>query len=208
MPKGEILDPQGQAIVGALGGLGHAGISNVRQGKRFELEVDDSVDDSALAEIAESLLADTVIGDWTVSREPQGRRVSASSPSPGRSTTWALPGRCVRPAPAPSACGTPTPTSRVSTQWWCPADFPTATICGPVLSPGSPRLWVKSSPLSTAGCQFWEFATVFRCCVRPGYCPVRLPETPVCISSAAMCGYGWHRRRRRGRRGTTRTPTC
>ncbi|HZC94099.1 MAG TPA: phosphoribosylformylglycinamidine synthase subunit PurS [Mycobacterium sp.] len=71
MPKGEILDPQGQAIVGALGRLGHDGISNVRQGKRFELEVDDSVDDSALAEIAESLLANTVIEDWTVSREPQ-----------------------------------------------------------------------------------------------------------------------------------------
>jgi len=46
-------------------------VSNVRQGKRFELEVDDSVDDSALAEIAESLLANTVIEDWTVSREPQ-----------------------------------------------------------------------------------------------------------------------------------------
>lgn len=71
MPKAEILDPQGQAIVGALGRLGHGGISNVRQGKRFELEVDDSVDDSALAEIAESLLANTVIEDWTVSREPQ-----------------------------------------------------------------------------------------------------------------------------------------
>jgi len=69
MPKGEILDPQGQAIVGALGRLGHDGISNVRQGKRFELEVDDSVDDSALAEIAESLLANTVIEDWTISRE-------------------------------------------------------------------------------------------------------------------------------------------
>ena len=42
MPKAEILDPQGQAIVGALSRLGHAGISDVRQGKRFELEVDDS----------------------------------------------------------------------------------------------------------------------------------------------------------------------
>ena len=71
MPKGEILDPQGQAIVGALGRLGHGGISDVRQGKRFELEVDDTVDDSTLAEIAESLLANTVIEDWTISREPQ-----------------------------------------------------------------------------------------------------------------------------------------
>jgi phosphoribosylformylglycinamidine synthase PurS subunit len=71
MPKAEILDPQGQAIVGALGRLGHAGVSNVRQGKRFELEVDDTIDDSVLAEIAESLLANTVIEDWTISREAQ-----------------------------------------------------------------------------------------------------------------------------------------
>ncbi|MBV8930564.1 MAG: phosphoribosylformylglycinamidine synthase subunit PurS [Mycobacteriaceae bacterium] len=70
MPKAEILDPQGQAIVGALGRLGHSGISEVRQGKRFELEVDESVDDDTVAEIAESLLANTVIEDWTVSREP------------------------------------------------------------------------------------------------------------------------------------------
>lgn len=69
MPKAEILDPQGQAIVGALGRLGHAGVSDVRQGKRFELEVDDSVTDDQLAVIAESLLANTVIEDWSVSRD-------------------------------------------------------------------------------------------------------------------------------------------
>ena len=70
MPKAEILDPQGQAIVGALGRLGYDGIADVRQGKRFELEVDDSIADATVAEIAESLLANTVIEDWTVSREP------------------------------------------------------------------------------------------------------------------------------------------
>ncbi len=68
MPKAEILDPQGQAIVGALARLGHGGISDVRQGKRFELEVDDGVDDTDLAKIAESLLANTVIEEWTVTR--------------------------------------------------------------------------------------------------------------------------------------------
>ena len=71
MPKAEILDPQGQAIVGALGRLGHAGISDVRQGKRFELEVDDDVSDKVLDQIAESLLANTVIEDWTVHREAE-----------------------------------------------------------------------------------------------------------------------------------------
>jgi phosphoribosylformylglycinamidine synthase len=71
MPKAEILDPQGQAIVGALGRLGHTGVSDVRQGKRFELEVDETVTDGELAEIAESLLANTVIEDWSVTRDPR-----------------------------------------------------------------------------------------------------------------------------------------
>ncbi|KJX74723.1 phosphoribosylformylglycinamidine synthase subunit PurS [Mycobacterium lepromatosis] len=71
MLKSEILDPQGQAIASALGRLGHTGISDVRQGKRFELEIDDTVDDSELAAIAESLLANTVIEDWTITRELQ-----------------------------------------------------------------------------------------------------------------------------------------
>ena len=68
MPKAEILDPQGQAIVGALGRLGFSGIADVRQGKRFELEVDDSVDDSTLERIAEELLTNTVIENFNVSR--------------------------------------------------------------------------------------------------------------------------------------------
>lgn len=68
MPKAEILDPQGQAIVGALGRLGFSGIGDVRQGKRFELEVDDSVDDATLERIAEELLTNTVIENFSVSR--------------------------------------------------------------------------------------------------------------------------------------------
>lgn len=72
MPKAEILDPQGQAIVGALKRLGFDGISDVRQGKRFELQIDGDIDDDKLAEIAESLLANTVIEDWTITREPAG----------------------------------------------------------------------------------------------------------------------------------------
>lgn len=71
MPKPEILDPQGKAVAGALPRLGYDGISSVRQGKRFELEVDDSVDDEALARIAEGFLANPVIEDWTVRRVNQ-----------------------------------------------------------------------------------------------------------------------------------------
>ena len=68
MPKPEILDPQGKAVTGALGRLGFTGIS-VRQGKRFELEVDGEVTEERLADIrraAETLLANTVIETFDV----------------------------------------------------------------------------------------------------------------------------------------------
>ena len=68
MPKPEILDPQGKAVTGALGRLGFTGLS-VRQGKRFELEVDGEVTEERLADIrraAETLLANTVIETFDV----------------------------------------------------------------------------------------------------------------------------------------------
>ena len=68
MPKPEILDVQGQAVSRALGRIGVSGISDVRQGKHFELEVDDGVDDATLHRLAGSLLANPVIEDWTVTR--------------------------------------------------------------------------------------------------------------------------------------------
>ena len=69
MLKPEILDPQGQAIARALPRLGFSGVTAVRQGKRFELELDGPADEAALAEVrkmAETLLANTVIEDFTV----------------------------------------------------------------------------------------------------------------------------------------------
>jgi phosphoribosylformylglycinamidine synthase len=68
MPKPEILDPQGQAVAGALPRLGFTGVRQVRQGKHFELDVDDSVDDETLEKIAGTLLANPVIEDWLVTR--------------------------------------------------------------------------------------------------------------------------------------------
>ena len=66
--KPEILDPQGQAIVGALGRLGISGVSDVRQGKHFELEIDDSVTDDDIARMADTLLANPVIETFTIHR--------------------------------------------------------------------------------------------------------------------------------------------
>src|SRR5687768_18149491 len=44
--KPEISDPQGQAVLGALGRLGHNGVRSVRQGKHFVLEVDGTPDEA------------------------------------------------------------------------------------------------------------------------------------------------------------------
>ena len=69
MPKPEILDPQGKAVHGALPRLGFSGITDVRQGKRFELEVDGEVTEARFAEIvdlAEKLLSNPVIEDFEV----------------------------------------------------------------------------------------------------------------------------------------------
>ena len=65
MLKPEILDPQGQAVQGALARLGHSDITSVRQGKRFELEVE-TADAAALEQIASTLLANTVIEDYSI----------------------------------------------------------------------------------------------------------------------------------------------
>ena len=53
MPKPEILDPQGKAVHGALPRLGFSGVTEVRQGKRFELEIDGEITDEVLAEVAQ-----------------------------------------------------------------------------------------------------------------------------------------------------------
>jgi phosphoribosylformylglycinamidine synthase PurS subunit len=66
MLKPEILDPQGQAVAGALPRLGFDGFTDVRQGKRFELEVPGDVTDEVLAQVREAaatLLSNPVIED-------------------------------------------------------------------------------------------------------------------------------------------------
>ncbi len=69
MPKPEILDPQGKAVLGALPRLGFAGVSDVRQGKRFELDFEGEITEEILAEVhqmAETLLSNPVIENFAV----------------------------------------------------------------------------------------------------------------------------------------------
>ena len=82
MPKPEILDPQGKAVTGALNRLGFTGVS-VRQGKRFELELEGDLTDERLTEVrhaAETLLANTVIETFTVKVETEAETVVAATP--------------------------------------------------------------------------------------------------------------------------------
>ena len=67
--KPGVLDPQGKAIEHALGTLGFAGVSGVRQGKVIELELDESDGARArdnLEAMCEKLLANTVIENYAI----------------------------------------------------------------------------------------------------------------------------------------------
>lgn len=66
MPKPEILDPQGKAVVGSLPRLGYEQFTAVRQGRRFELTVEGEVTEADLAaarEAADKLLSNPIIED-------------------------------------------------------------------------------------------------------------------------------------------------
>ncbi|GAB3242758.1 phosphoribosylformylglycinamidine synthase subunit PurS [Nocardioides dilutus] len=73
MPKPEILDPQGKAVLGALPRLGFSGVTDVRQGKRFELEVAGEATEDVLDQVrqmAETLLSNPVIETFAISVAP------------------------------------------------------------------------------------------------------------------------------------------
>jgi phosphoribosylformylglycinamidine synthase len=89
MLKSEILDPQGQAVAGALPRLGFNQFTDVRQGKRFELTVDGEVTDEVLAaarEAAETMLSNPVIEDVVSVSAQSGGPVSrqAAATTEGR----------------------------------------------------------------------------------------------------------------------------
>jgi len=79
MLKSEILDPQGEAVLGALPRLGVNNVKSVRIGKRVEIEFDDAKAESERSDdsvtdieeqsqiIADQLLANPVIENFTVS---------------------------------------------------------------------------------------------------------------------------------------------
>ncbi len=72
-PRSGVLDPQGQAVAGALKHLGFAGVLGARQGKVIELDLADIDAEQAreqVTKMCEQLLANTVIEDYSVQIEP------------------------------------------------------------------------------------------------------------------------------------------
>jgi len=67
--KKEVLDPQGKVVNQTLKNMGYQNITNVRQGKYFEIEINESNKDKAkivAEEICKKLLTNTVIEDYKI----------------------------------------------------------------------------------------------------------------------------------------------
>lgn len=71
--KSGVLDPQGKAIQHAVELLGFYGISDVRQGKYFEIELDAAVDNESardsVEKMAREVLSNPIIEDYRVEIE-------------------------------------------------------------------------------------------------------------------------------------------
>jgi phosphoribosylformylglycinamidine synthase PurS subunit len=71
--KSGVLDPQGKAIQHSVGLLGFTGISDVRQGKYFEIALDPDVDNQqareAVEKMAREVLSNPIIEDYRVEIE-------------------------------------------------------------------------------------------------------------------------------------------
>ena len=67
--KSGVLDPQGKAIQQTLNGMGFASVKDVRQGKYFDINIDESDEQKAkqsAEEICKKLLANQVIEDFKI----------------------------------------------------------------------------------------------------------------------------------------------
>jgi len=67
--KKEVLDPQGKVVSQTLKNMGYDSIVNVRQGKYFDIELDESDKEKAkkiAEEICKKLLTNVVIEDYTI----------------------------------------------------------------------------------------------------------------------------------------------
>ena len=67
--KNGVLDPQGKAIQQTLSGMGFSNVKEVRQGKYFDIEVDENNEikaKSKVEDMCKKLLANLVIEDFKI----------------------------------------------------------------------------------------------------------------------------------------------
>ena len=67
--KKEVLDPQGKVVSQTLKNMGYKNIVNVRQGKYFDIEIDETNKKKAkkiVEEVCKKLLTNIVIEDYTI----------------------------------------------------------------------------------------------------------------------------------------------
>ena len=67
--KKDVLDPQGKVVNQTLKNMGYNNIENIRQGKYFEIEINDSDKknvEKVIEEICKKLLTNIVIEDYTI----------------------------------------------------------------------------------------------------------------------------------------------
>tara|TARA_B100000900_G_scaffold382797_1_gene370244 strand:- start:15 stop:254 length:240 start_codon:yes stop_codon:yes gene_type:complete len=69
--KKDVLDPQGKVVQNTLINLGMKNLKNIRQGKHFEIEVDENEQSSAekkVDEMCKKLLVNLIIEDYKINK--------------------------------------------------------------------------------------------------------------------------------------------
>ena len=67
--KKDVLDPQGKVVEKTLKNMGYSNIENVRQGKYFEIEINESNKENGkkiIEEICNKLLTNMIIEDYSI----------------------------------------------------------------------------------------------------------------------------------------------
>ena len=69
--KKDVLDPQGKVVLDTLTNLGMNNVKNIRQGKFFEIELNDKNEIEAkkkITEMCEKLLVNLIIEDYKINK--------------------------------------------------------------------------------------------------------------------------------------------
>jgi phosphoribosylformylglycinamidine synthase subunit PurS len=69
--KKDVLDPQGKVVQQTLQGMGMSTLKNLRQGKYFEIEINENSEDiakSKIEDMCKKLLVNLIIEDFEISK--------------------------------------------------------------------------------------------------------------------------------------------